>query len=384
MLSNQDIGLPVVRANNINEGQLNMQNDVKYWYVNDPQGAKTENYLVHRYDILINFINSETKMGTAAIVQNEPTRPTIYTTNILKAQTGENYVPNFWFALTQTYRYKIDIKKITKPAVNQASFTTVDFKKMTYAFPKFNEQVKIGDYFCFLDHLITLHQRQLDSLKKSKKSFLQKLFPKNGAVKPEIRFAGFTDDWEQHKLGEELDLLKDGTHGTHKNVDQGPYLLSAKNIKNGQIVVDKLTDRKISEYDFKSIHKNFSLQKGDVLLTIVGSIGESAVINNPIGITFQRSVAYLRPGENLLSRFLNTNINNSNFQKELKKRQVVSAQPGIYLGDLSIIPIAFPIIKEQQKISAFFQSLDHLITLRQRKLDTLKKMKKALLQQMFI
>ena len=176
MLSNKDIGLPVVRANNINDGILNMDKDVKYWYLDDPKGAKTDNYLIHRNNILINFINSESKMGTAAIVNCEPNRKIIYTTNILKADIKNNYDSYYWFIITQTGKYKNDIKTITKPAVNQASFTTNDFKKLAYFFPSTEEQQKIGDFFKHLDELITLHQRELDDLKVLKKTLLSKMF----------------------------------------------------------------------------------------------------------------------------------------------------------------------------------------------------------------
>ncbi|EMF0441309.1 restriction endonuclease subunit S [Enterococcus hirae] len=201
-------------------------------------------------------------------------------------------------------------------------------------------------------------------------------------TQPEIRFPGSTEDWELRKLGEILVLLKDGTHGTHKDVDEGMYLLSAKNIKNGKINIDE-SDRIISEDEYKSIHKNFNLEKGDVLLTIVGSIGEAAVLENPFKLTFQRSVAYLRPNGTLTSQFLYTTIMSTKFQRELKKRQVVSAQPGIYLGDLSMIPIELPCMEEQQKIGTFFKQLDDTITLHQCKLDLLKETKKGFLQKMF-
>ena len=176
MLSDADIGLPVIRANNINHGNLNLMNDIKYWYADDPQGAKTENYLVHSGDILINFINSEAKMGTAAIVEEEPARDTIYTTNILKAQTNDEYDSYFWFALTQTGKYKTDIKIITKPAVNQASFTTVDFKALEYRFPYYPEQTAIGNFFRNLDNQITSQTQKLEQLKKLKATYLQKMF----------------------------------------------------------------------------------------------------------------------------------------------------------------------------------------------------------------
>src|SRR5699024_3511668 len=203
---------------------------------------------------------------------------------------------------------------------------------------------------------------------------------KNGI--PKLRFPGFTDEWEQRKLEKCLTLLKDGTHGTHKDVGEGVYLLSAKNIKNGQINIDE-SDRKISEGEYNSIHKNFKLQKNDVLLTIVGSIGETAVLESPNNVTFQRSVAYLRPDSKLLPQFLYTTIVGKKFQRELKKRQVVSAQPGIYLGDLSMIPINVPTMDEQNEIGDFFKYLDHTIALHQRELDHLKLRKSGLLQKMF-
>ncbi|MED4760216.1 restriction endonuclease subunit S [Priestia megaterium] len=176
MLSNQDIGLPVIRANNISNGILDIDNDIKYWYIDDPQGANTQNYLIQKNDILVNFINSEAKMGTAAIAGSEPKRPTIYTTNILNLRTNQNANPYFIYTLTTTEKYKNYIKTITKPAVNQASFTTVDFKRYEFLAPTIKEQIKIGNFFKEMDDLIALHQRELDNLKETKKAFLQKMF----------------------------------------------------------------------------------------------------------------------------------------------------------------------------------------------------------------
>ena len=200
---------------------------------------------------------------------------------------------------------------------------------------------------------------------------------------PQIRFAGFTDDWEQRKLGEVLSLLKDGTHGTHQNSDNGVYLLSAKNIKNGQIIIDEESDRKISMEEYETIHSNFKLRVDDVLLTIVGSIGETAILKNPEIATFQRSVAFLRPNENIISVFLKTEIDTDIFQKELADRKSQSAQPGVYLGELEKIPFFITSIQEQRKIGSYFSNLDTLITLHQRKCDALQKFKRAMLQKMF-
>lgn len=250
--------------------------------------------------------------------------------------------------------------------------------------PSIKEQQKIGAFFIRLDHLITLHQRKLDHVKDLKKSMLQKMFPKNGQLYPEVRFPEFTDAWEQRKLGDVLVLLKDGTHGTHKDAESGPLLLSAKNIKNGTIQWDE-SDRRISEDEYNNIHSNFKLQKGDVLLTIVGSIGETAILSQSKGVTFQRSVAFLRPSDKISSEFLYSEIQGQKFQKALNVRKSTSAQPGIYLGDLGTIPIEFPTSDEEQmQIGSYFQNLDNLITLHQRELDHLKLLKKGMLQQMFV
>ena len=257
-------------------------------------------------------------------------------------------------------------------------------KKMYLTVPTtIEEQKMISKYMLELDHLITLHQRKCDETKKLKKFMLQKMFPKNGENNPEIRFAGFTDDWEQRKLGDSLLLLKDGTHGTHADANEGPLLLSAKNIKDGTIKWDD-TDRRISLEEYEKIHSKFNLKSGDVLLTIVGSIGETAILQDSESLTFQRSVAFLRPQNDITSEFLYSEIQSEHFQKELESRKSTSAQPGIYLGDLAEIPLYFPsVIDEQKKIGQYFSTLDHLITLHQRKCDKLKLIKKFMLQNMF-
>ena len=214
------------------------------------------------------------------------------------------------------------------------------------------EQGKIGNYFQSLDHLITLHHRKCIILRKMK-----------------------VNDWEQRKLGDVLSLLKDGTHGTHRDAESGPLLLSAKNIKNGTVQWDE-SDRRISEDEYNIIHSNFRLQKGDVLLTIVGSIGEVAILSQSEGVTFQRSVAFLRPSDEICSEFLYSEIQGQKFQKELNDRKSTSAQPGMYLGDLGAIPIEFPTSDEEQmQIGSYFSTIDHLITLHHRKRVILKKTK---------
>lgn len=198
---------------------------------------------------------------------------------------------------------------------------------------------------------------------------------------PKLRFKEFDGEWEENNLKKLLSLLKDGTHGTHKDVLKGPYLLSAKNIINGAIRISE-NDRKISMEEFNSIYKNYELRKGDVLLSIVGTIGRTAIVSDEKLIAFQRSVAILR-SEKLFPSFLLYLIQSQNFQHQLQVKKVVSAQPGVYLGDIGKIKVNVPEMNEQKKISDLLLSLDKKIQLQQQKIDLLQEQKKGFLQKMF-
>ena len=198
---------------------------------------------------------------------------------------------------------------------------------------------------------------------------------------PKLRFKEFDGEWEEINLKKLLSLLKDGTHGTHKDVLKGPYLLSAKNIINGAIRISE-NDRKISMEEFNSIYKNYELRKGDVLLSIVGTIGRTAIVSDEKLIAFQRSVAILR-SEKLFPSFLLYLIQSQNFQHQLQVKKVVSAQPGVYLGDIGKIKVNVPEMNEQKKISDLLLSLDKKIQLQQQKIDLLQEQKKGYMQKVF-
>jgi type I restriction enzyme S subunit len=174
-LDYKDIGIPVIRANNIEDGKLNFS-DIKYWYVNDPQGANTQNYLIKEGDILINFINSEAKMGTTTIVEEKPYRDMIYTTNLLKLETNASLNNYYFYMYSQTQKYKNYIKLITKPAVNQASFTTVDFKAHLMPYPCIEEQIKIAEFFKIINDKIYLEEQKRQYLLQQKQAFMQQMF----------------------------------------------------------------------------------------------------------------------------------------------------------------------------------------------------------------
>ena len=239
------------------------------------------------------------------------------------------------------------------------------------------EQAKIAEFFEALDNLITLHQCKCDETKKLKKYMLQKMFPQNGSKVPEIRFKGFTDEWEQRKLGELVGIY-DGVHQTPEYQDSGIMFLSVENIATLK------SEKYISEEAFERDYKVYP-EKGDILMTRIGDVGTTNVVETAEKVAFYVSLALLKPNgidAYFLSNAMKTNV----FQKGLRERTLVTAIPQkINKDEIGKIDIFITNNdEEQQKIGAYFSNLDHLITLHQHKCEELKKLKKFMLQNMFI
>ncbi|ABK89599.1 restriction endonuclease subunit S [Francisella tularensis subsp. novicida] len=199
---------------------------------------------------------------------------------------------------------------------------------------------------------------------------------------PKLRFKEFSGEWEENNIKALTSLLKDGSHGTHKEASESDYLLlSAKNITNGSINVYE-DDRRISEEDYRQIYRNYHLQKDDLVLTIVGTIGRSALVKEIDKIAFQRSVAFFR-FKNHNSKFVYQLFNTPKFLNELDRRKVVSAQPGIYLGDLAKIKLTLPSKQEQQKIADCLSTWDDSIENLKSLIENKKLYKKGMMQKLF-
>ena len=248
-----------------------------------------------------------------------------------------------------------------------------DFLKIEVAVPSLEEQRKIGDYFRNLNTLITLHQRKLDTLKKLKKGFLQKMFPKNGESVPEIRFPGFTDAWEQRKFGDVFNEYSEKKH---------PELPALTIIQGTGTILRDESDRKL-QYDKASL-VNYKLVNKDDLIVHLRSFEGGLEKANSEGIV---SPAYhIFHGENTDTRFYYPFFRSRRFIDVLLKPHVYGIRDGksIDIEGMKTISIPVPSYEEQEKVGDFIEKLDNLITLHQRKLDTLKKFKQGMLQQMFI
>ena len=248
--------------------------------------------------------------------------------------------------------------------------------------PNISEQEKIGSLFSLLDNTITRHQHKLDLLKDLKKGYLQKMFPKNGATVPELRFAGFAADWEEHKLKELADFSKGLGYTKSDLTESGnPIILYGRLYTKYQTVIDNVD----TFVDVKD--KSVVSIGGEVIVPSSGEssedIARASVVDNA-GVILGGDLNVIKPKDEIDSTFLALTISNGQQQKELSKRAQGKSVVHLHNSDLKEVNLIFPSIDEQQKIGNFFKQIDTTIALHQRKLDLLKDLKKGLSQQMFV
>ena len=262
-------------------------------------------------------------------------------------------------------------KKITFLAQGISRYNISKNKMMDIEIPVpiMSEQHQIGEYFRNLDYLITLHQRKYDALKSMKKTLLSKMFPKNGQDVPEIRFKGFTDAWEQRKLGEEVQIVM-GQSPKGENYTDNPedYILVQGNadMKDGKVFPRVWTTQVT-----KQAHK------GDVILSVRAPVGD--IGKTDYDVVIGRGVAAVKGNE-----FFYQLLGKLKLDGYWTKSSTGSTFDSINSNEIKNAKVTIPDINEQLFIGDYFQGIDNLITLHQRKLEELKNMKKTLLQQMFV
>ena len=262
------------------------------------------------------------------------------------------------------------------PAINSSDLSNIEIHVPS----KLSEQQKIGAFFQSIDDTIALHQRKLDLLKEQKKGYLQKMFPKNGEKVPELRFAGFTDDWEQRKLSEGTSKIGDGLHGTPNYSDNGDvFFINGNNLVNGKIVITKET-KLVTESNQSKDDK--LLNRDTILMSINGTIGNLAWYNNE-RVMLGKSAAYLTVS-NFDKKFIFSYLQTSTIKNYFLNNLTGTTIKNLGLKTIRDTTLFVPTLEEQQKIGSFFKQLDDTIALHQRKLDLLKEQKKGFLQKMFV
>ena len=353
-------------------------------------GKEQKNYtLLHKGELSYNHGNSKlAKYGTVFSLQSyeEALVPRVY--HSFKVEEGNTDFIEYYFATKLPDR---ELGKLISSGARMDGLLNIGYKEfmgIQLLFPKTKEQECIANYFRNLDNLITLHQRKCDQMNELKKYMLTKMFPQNGSKVPEIRFDGYTDDWEQRKLSELASMhARIGWQNlrTSEFLDVGDYMLiTGTDFEDGKVNYSTCHYVEKERYDQD---KNIQIKNGSILITKDGTLGKVAYVE---GLSMP---ATLNAG------VFNVEIKNKN---ETDGRYLFQFLKAPFLMDyvaqkatggtikhlnqniLVDFPISSPSKEEQTKIGEYFSSIDHLITLHQHKCNELREIKKYMLKNMFI
>lgn len=268
--------------------------------------------------------------------------------------------------------------KVTSISKSALQGTSISYPK------SLDEQAEISAYFQNLDNLITLHQRKCDKLIQFKAAMLKKMFPQNGADKPELRFKGFTDAWEQRKFSELTEIRS--ASRVHKEEWQSsgvPFYRSSdvmaalNGTENEKAFISEELYEKLSAVSGK-------LEKGDILVTGGGSVGKPYIVpNNEPLYTKDADLLWVKNNEKLVPYFIYTFFFSPAFSDYLNSVSHVGTIAHYTITQLEETPITLPCVSEQQKIGDYFRNIDSLITLHQRKCDKYKSIKAGLIRKFF-
>ena len=249
--------------------------------------------------------------------------------------------------------------------------------------PSIEIQEKIATLLSSVDTKIKVEKIKVEKLKAIKKSMLGKMFPKEGASVPEIRFKGFTDDWEQRKLGDitvKIGSGKTPSGGKSAYVENGIPLIRSQNVNGDKVdfadivFIDEATDESMA---------NSRVYTNDVLLNITGaSIGRSAVYKGLESANVNQHVCIIRPTEGYQPDFIQLNLSSDNGQKQIDASQAGGGREGLNFQEIGKMQFSFPSLNEQKYIGRYFNNFDNLITLHHRKYEKLLDVKKAFLEKL--
>ena len=355
--------------------------DQKDRFSGDISGKEKKNYtLLKKGELSYNHGNSKlAKYGVVFSLTNyeEALVPRVYHSFKALENTSADFI-EYMFSTKLPDR---ELGKLVSSGARMDGLLNInydDFMNIHISIPNYEEQILVSAFFRKLDETIALHQRKLDLLKEQKKGYLQKMFPKNGAKVPELRFAGFADDWEERKLGDVLSERNDQTPETNEyplmSFVQGKGVTPKGERYNRSFLV-KDSEKKYKKTELGDfIYSSNNLETGSIGFNRTGK----AVIS-PVYSIFKSK-------KSRESQFIGIMSARKDFiSKMVRFRQgVVYGQWRIHESDFLNIDMKMPNDKEQQLIISFFENIDKTIALHQRKLDLLKEQKKGFLQKMFV
>lgn len=372
-------GIKVYAQENAFTGDFSMGD----YYITEDKYKELKSCELYPGDLVISMMGT---IGACAIFPKNAEKG-IMNSHLLRLQFNNEVIPEYiMYLLRDSVLIRKQIDRLSVGSIMSGLSSSV-VKKLVFPIPKLAEQKRIVEYLDSIDRLITLHQRKCEEMKTLKKYMLQKMFPQNGQLVPQIRFSGFTEDWEQRKLGDVADVTKlAGFEFTEHVVysDEGNIIaLRGLNIKNGQLILDDV--KYIDGSNFSKLSRS-KLFIDDIMFTYVGTVGEVAIIKENDRFYLAPNVSRIRVKSDDSPKFISHYMRTDNFKNKIIFPLIAtSSQPALSMENIRKFTINIPINKEEQDcLAKYFDSLDHLITLHQQKCDELRNIKKFMLQNMFI
>ena len=360
----------VLRSSNVKNGEIVDADNV---YIN-PEIASADN--VQEGDIIVVVRNgSRALIGKHAQIKDP--KPNTVIGAFMSGMRSEH--SSFVNALLDTSAFENEIAKNMGATINQ--ITGYMFSKMEFVIPTDDEQEKIGEYFANLDHLITLHQRECEQAKKYKKYMLQKMFPQNGSNVPEIRFSGFTHPWEQRKLGNVCSRVQ----GNDGRMELPTLTISAGNgwMRQEDRFSGNIAGKEQRNYTL--LHRGeLSYNHGNSKLAKYGAVFSLQTYEEALVPRVYHSFKVENGDADFVEYYFATKLPDKELGKLISSGARMDGLLNIGYEEFMGIPFLFPNEEEQSKISSYFRTLDHLITLHQHKCEELQNIKKFMLKNMFI
>ena len=383
-----ETGIPLIRSQNVNGDKVDFADIV---FVDETTDESMANSRVYTNDVLLNITGAS--IGRSAVYKGLESANVNQHVCIIRPTEG--YQPDFIQLNLSSDNGQKQIDA-SQAGGGREGLNFQEIGKMQFCFPSLNEQKCIGRYFNSLDHFITLHQRKCDETKTLKKYMLQKMFPQNGEKVPEIRFDGFTEDWEQRKLGDLIEdniiiEQSDGNHGelyprSDEFTDAGiPYIAASAISSSGDDIdfnLVKYLPLKRAEQFRKGVAQN-----GDILLAHNATVGPCLQLSMEYDFAIlSTSLTLFRINENKMnSKFFLQMLRSDLFQNQLFKYMKQTTRSQVPILTQRKLEVCYPNnTQDQELIGTYLSNLDHLITLHQRKCDELRSVKKFMLQNMFI
>ena len=378
----RDSGTLLIRNSDIKEGQFVFsENPI---HLDEEFAEKNKTRKLQIGDVVTVHTGD---IGTSAVIEEKEAGAIGFAT--INTRTDKSILnPYFLATYFNTEKHKCYANSVST-GDGRSNYNIKDFNKLVISIPTLDEQERISVLINDINTIITLHQRKLEHLNLKKKALLQKLFPKNGERYPELRFPGFTDAWEQRKLGD-FYTFKNGLNKEKVYFGYGDSIVNFTDVFHNRQIYSSTLKGKV--FVNKKELENFKVKEGDLFFTrtseTIDEIGFPAVVMEPMErVVFSGFVLRGRAEKNdpLVNIFKSYIFFTDNFRSEMKKKSSMTTRALTSGTALKEMYFSYPKdLEEQTKIGEILLRLDNVITLHQRKLEHLQLQKKALLQQMFV